>query len=565
MQLKAKEVARLLSHNGRVQATAGGFLTNCPGPNHKNGDRNPSLNITERDGKLLWKCYAGCDQMAVKEAIERKVPTLAEPMDKQPVVQATTANIDRSNSKVNEYFASRGIGEATLYTFRIGWDKDQKGYAFPYYSDGELKHVKVRRPDKTWWQTPGGGKHYYNIDGITPDEPVYIVEGEIDALSVFEAGFSNVISVPNGAGVSDKIHPEFISNSFGKLQDATKIIIAVDSDEKGLKLRESIAKIYGRDKCWFVDWPEGTKDANDVLVAHGPMALIECLNEAKPFPIRALQSASQYTKDVFDLYHHGKERGMSTGYTSVDEYYTVVPGELEVVTGIPSSGKTNWIDQICVNLSEQYGTKHAVCSFENPMAQHLSILAEKRAKKSFVGYNGARINEYELSDAIKWIDEHFVFIRFDDDTAPTVDAILEHARVAKIRYGITTLVVDPWNYIEQARKSSQSETEYTSEVLSKLRIFAQNYDVHVWLVAHPPKLQRDKDGQINAPTGYDISGSAHFYNKADVLTVVHRNATVAPQNVELIWRKVRFKMTGTPGQIMVRYNLATGCYEDNHG
>ena len=163
MQLKAKEVARLLSHNGRVQATAGGFLTNCPGPNHKNGDRNPSLNITERDGKLLWKCYAGCDQMAVKEAIERKVPTLAEPMDKQPVVQATTANIDRSNSKVNEYFASRGIGEATLYTFRIGWDKDQKGYAFPYYSDGELKHVKVRRPDKTWWQTPGGGKHYYNI------------------------------------------------------------------------------------------------------------------------------------------------------------------------------------------------------------------------------------------------------------------------------------------------------------------------------------------------------------------------------------------------------------------
>jgi len=533
----------------------------CIGNRSNKSDVSLSVNLD----KGIGKCHY-CEEVAIRDPKKKEQKEYKYPVQEWQ-------NFTKLSDNMVKWFNSRRITQNTLIKAKITEEtyyqpalkKEVNNVVFNYFEGKTLINKKYRSGDKTFTQSAGTKNIFYGINDIIDCKEIYIVEGEIDALSVFEAGFSNVISVPNGAGVSDKIHPEFISNSFGKLQDATKIIIAVDSDEKGLKLRESIAKIYGRDKCWFVDWPEGTKDANDVLVAHGHMALIECLNEAKPFPIRALQSASQYTKDVFDLYHHGKERGMSTGYTSVDEYYTVVPGELEVVTGIPSSGKTNWIDQICVNLSEQYGTKHAVCSFENPMAQHLSILAEKRAKKSFVGYNGARINEYELSDAIKWIDEHFVFIRFDDDTAPTVDAILEHARVAKIRYGITTLVVDPWNYIEQARKSSQSETEYTSEVLSKLRIFAQNYDVHVWLVAHPPKLQRDKDGQINAPTGYDISGSAHFYNKADVLTVVHRNATVAPQNVELIWRKVRFKMTGTPGQIMVRYNLATGCYEDNHG
>ena len=131
-----------------------------------------------------------------------------------------------------------------------------------------------------------------------------------------------------------------------------------------------------------------------------------------------------------------------------------------------------------------------------------------------------------------------------------------------MRFGIKCLVLDPWNYFEQARKPNQTETEYVSEVLSKLRSFAQRNGVHVWLVAHPSKMLRDKDGSIPAPTGMDVLGSVHFFTKCDVLSVVHRHPTVAPSEVEIIFRKIRFRTTGNPGTVQVRYAMETGSYSE---
>ena len=260
------------------------------------------------------------------------------------------------------------------------------------------------------------------------------------------------------------------------------------------------------------------------------------------------------------LYRDGRARGMSTGYKSVDEYYTVQLGELEIVTGHPGTGKSNWLDQVNVNLSKQFGTRHAVCSFENPADQHLAILAEKYVEKSFVGHNGIRLAEDELEEAVDWIDKHFFFLRLEDDDHPTVDTILRLARAVVMRFGIQTLTIDPWNYIEQSRDRGQNETEYVSAVLGKLRNFAQRLGVHVYLVAHPAKMMKDKDGSIPAPTGMDISGSNNFWTKADVLTVIHRHPTVNPHAVEVIFRKVRFKTTGTPGAVDLNYELSSGCY-----
>ena len=101
-------------------------------------------------------------------------------------------------------------------------------------------------------------------------------------------------------------------------------------------------------------------------------------------------------------------------------------------------------------------------------------------------------------------------------------------------------------------------------MLGKLRNFAQRLGVHVFLVAHPAKMWRDKDGSIPAPTGMDISGSNNFWTKADVLTVIHRHPTVDPQSVEIIFRKIRFKTTGTPGAVDIKYNLQSGCYEESN-
>ena len=88
------------------------------------------------------------------------------------------------------------------------------------------------------------------------------------------------------------------------------------------------------------------------------------------------------------------------------------------------------------------------------------------------------------------------------------------------RYGIRGLLIDPYNELDHQRPSHMSETEYVSQMLTKIKRFAQHHDVHVWFVAHPRQM-RDWKGQ--PPTMYDISGSAHFINKADNGVVIHRN------------------------------------------
>jgi twinkle protein len=44
----------------------------------------------------------------------------------------------------------------------------------------------------------------------------------------------------------------------------------------------------------------------------------------------------------------------------------VVPGELTVVTGVPNSGKSEWLDALAVNLMKGHGWSIAYCSLENP-------------------------------------------------------------------------------------------------------------------------------------------------------------------------------------------------------
>lgn len=126
------------------------------------------------------------------------------------------------------------------------------------------------------------------------------------------------------------------------------------------------------------------------------------------------------------------------------------------------------------------------------------------------------------------------------------------------RRGIKGLVIDPYNRLE-SEIGTRSETLYISEVLDKLTNFAQLNDVLVVLMAHPTKLQKDKQtGQITVPTLYDISGSANFYNKADFGIVVHRDRV---ENYTIInVAKVKFRHLGEPGRALFKYNLNNGRY-----
>jgi twinkle protein len=242
----------------------------------------------------------------------------------------------------------------------------------------------------------------------------------------------------------------------------------------------------------------------------------------------------------------------------------VVPGELTIVTGVPNSGKSEFIDALLCNLSELHGWTFAMCSMEKKAIDHARQLAEKYVGQPFFDLpysKGVQRMSYEQLDAaLDWVDDKFHLIRYEDDELPNIDWVLEVAKAAVYRYGIRGLVIDPYNELDHQRPANMNETEYVSQMLTKVKRFAQTAGVHVWFVAHPRQM-REWKGQ--APNLYDISGSAHFINKADNGVVVHRVRDPGMEaKVQILVRKVRNKAAGTIGDATLEYERVNGRYVD---
>ena len=473
--------------------------------------------------------------------------------------------------------SERGISKATAdkfglfseYKFFPAANEKQQGVCFPYFDeDGKIVSYKIRSIQSksfTCWQSPPS---FYGINQMPMDDDFVIVEGELDVLAMAEAGVP-AVSVPNGAPVKvvdGKITPEddhkfrFLWAAKSHLDRAKRVVIAVDDDAPGNALAEEIARRVGRDKCWRVKWPAGSKDANGCLLQHGKEALASAVSSAEALPIAGLYDAMKFKDQVQELYDNGIGRGASTGYANVDELYSIVPGQVTIVTGIPSSGKSEFIDQIAVNLAENDEWSFGICSFENEPRLHIAKLMAKRARKPFFKGMKARMDEHSFRAALDWVNDHFTFLQQEDGALSDLESILDRLRVAVLRFGIRGAIIDPYNFIDRPRDIS--ETEWVSYMLTKIKAFAMAHGIHIWFVAHPTKLQRGADGKLPVPGGYDISGSAAWFAKADCGLTVHRQQDVNPLEAQIhIW-KVRFAWVGKQGETRLYYDIGTTRYND---
>ncbi|KAK3263208.1 hypothetical protein CYMTET_27981 [Cymbomonas tetramitiformis] len=299
----------------------------------------------------------------------------------------------------------------------------------------------------------------------------------------------------------------------------------------------------------------------------GVYVLRACIDTAQPFPIRGLFKFSDFREEIDDFYNLGRsdEVGESTGWSTLDPLFRVVPGELTIVTGIPNSGKSEWIDALLCNLSLNKQWTFALCSMENKVREHARKLLEKYNGEPFFDspyFKQPRMKQRTYEDGLEWLDRHFVLLRCEDDVLPSIDWVLDLSRAAVMRYGIRGLVIDPYNELDHQRPANTTETEYVSQMLTKLKRFAQHHSCHVFFVAHPRQLN-NWDGK--PPGLYDISGSAHFINKCDNGIVVHRSRDPDdphPENVQILIRKVRNKNAGTIGDVELRYDRISGRYHD---
>ncbi|XP_057863981.1 twinkle homolog protein, chloroplastic/mitochondrial isoform X3 [Cryptomeria japonica] len=469
-----------------------------------------------------------------------------------------------SMEQISDYFAARCISRETLHRNGVmqAIRKNETVIAFTYRVKGQIVDCKYRYGLKQFEQENPYKVIPYGLDDIEGAKEIIIVEGEIDKLSMEEAGYKNCISVPPIE--KDSIF-QYLYNFKEYFDQAIHIILATDADEPGKALAEEIARRIGREKCSRVVWPKLTEDklcmdANEVLLYAGSQGLKKVICDAEHYPIRGLYSFSDYFDEI-DAYYQcrlGNELGLSTGWAGVDELYRVVPGELTIVTGVPNSGKSEWIDALMCNLNHLNGWKFSLCSMENKVREHARKLLEKHIKKPFFptryGDSLRRMSVDELEQGKMWLNETFCLIRYEDEALPSIQWVIKLAKAAVLRYGIQGLVIDPYNELDHQRPSNQTETEYVSQMLTLVKRFAQHYGCHVWFVAHPKQLQ-NWNGE--PPGLYDISGSAHFINKCDNGIVIHRNRdeNAGPlDQVQVLVRKVRNKMAGQIGEAYLSYN-----------
>lgn len=430
--------------------------------------------------------------------------------------------------------------------------------AIPYRFDGQIVNRKYRlTSEKRHMMDKGGKLCLWNADTLSerPDKLI-ITEGEFDALAAMACGFKHVVSVPNGA--SSAGGDPFTGNAYAylyeseaALKDVKQIVLATDSDEPGQALARDLAAILGPERCRFLEYPDGCKDLNEVLIECGQAMLVETVQCAKPFPVAGLYRFSDFPDQA-------EVKAMGTGIEELDELMQVALGTLTVFSGFSNMGKTTVLNTILANAIERH-VPVCIASFETlPKPIMQAGLAKAVIGCSNEDYQG----HPDRRAVLDHIERNVTIISnaLDDDADIDLEAYLELIRIAVVRDGARIVVLDPWNELEHKRGRDETETEYIGRAIRALKRFARRFNVALWVIAHPAKPQK---GMTGKPGLYDISGSANWANKADYGLIYHRpDKTVNAGTLTVV--KVRMGLPGKCGEIPVRLNDNTNRIEFDH-
>ena len=529
-------------------------------------------NRTDQRDKSLsvdWeKCIAHCHYCGKSFFFGKTLKLNDMPKQQKPIPvkseskgykkPARLTNEEPLDENMRKWFEDRGIpaeiaeaeGIVKVCRKMPQTEKVEKCIVFPYLAGGELVNRKYRDGAKNFMLERDARLVPWRIDHIRQTAECIITEGEMDALSFVVAGYDNVVSVPNGAQKNLTYLDGFIETHF---ENKTRIYIATDTDAKGLELRHELVRRFGEEICRIVTYGEGCKDANELLIRQGAEALRSAIAQAQEVPLEGIFTAGDVRDELLALYEKGLQKGAVFGMGELDDLLSVEVGRLMVVTGIPGDGKSEFLDEMAVHLSLRYDWRCAWFSPENfPVTLHHPKLIEKLIGKRFLK---GLMSQMEFDAAVGYLSHNFFDILPEEGYR--VDTILEKAETLVRRKGIRLFILDPYNCLEHQIPTGQSETQYISEFLEKLRSFARRRQVLVVLAAHPTKMKKDPaSGKFPVPTMYDISGSAAFFNKADFGIAIERDRTQDVTRVHV--QKVKFRHLGQPGVASFEYNTHNG-------
>ena len=511
----------------------------CPLCSHTRKPKNQKLQCASYDWERgLGTCH-NCDTTFQLHTYQRK--GASEKVYVRPEVK-----YKKTSTKVEEWFKTRGINKQTLTDLQVGEGQEfmpqtgrrENTIQFNYYMGDQLINVKYRDGRKNFKLYKGAEKVFYNINSIVGYDTCVIVEGEMDVLALHEAGIPNAISVPNGATLN-RNNLDYLDNCIDYFDDKSKIIIAVDADEPGQMLQRELVRRLGAEVCYLVDF-NGNKDANEYLLEHGADALRSAIHASRPVPLENVSTLKDIEDELKDFVKNGFKPGFQVGLSNFDNVFSTYTGQFITVTGIPSSGKSDFVDQMVVGYNANYGWKTAFASPENaPTYLHAHKLMRKHWQDM------PRVDDI---DGNKWeqvtnhVNDNYFFIDMDKYSLESV--LRKGAELVK-RKGIKCLVIDPFNKVRDVNAHSDDVNRYTMDYLAKIESFCKKYDVLTFIVAHPTKMYKGQDGKIEEPTMYNIKGGGEWYDASYHGLLVHRDYEAKTTKVKVL--KVKFQNLGENG------------------
>lgn len=428
--------------------------------------------------------------------------------------------------------------------------------AIPYFRGDQIVGMKYRTiaGEKRFSQETGSEQILYNRNCLTDpsleNQPIIMTEGEIDCWSALQAGFARSVSVPAGAPsteVGDRASAKYhFIDDMPAVAANAEIRLAVDADDPGSALRSDLARRLTPERCRWVKYPQGCKDLNDALQKYGERGVVESINRAQ-WLIGNVYRMSDIPPLAPAVPHE-------SGFPGLAEHYRLRLGDFCVVSGVPGSGKTTFVNDLACRMVAQHRWPVCFASFEQtPQLDH------RRSLRSWHGGGLVKdLDSESLAQADRWIDDNFSFVVPDESSYPTIPWVLDRFAAAALRYGTRMFILDPWNELEHDRAPGVSLTEHVGTALRDLKAFTRKFEAHLIVVAHPAKLRRE-NGQYPMPTLYDISDSAHFANKADIGIIVHRKTD---EETLIKVAKTRYHdQIGKPGDVSVRYVWQRSTYE----
>lgn len=556
----------------REMGAPGVYDLDCPKPYCKEyrsekGDTAMPLKVTVQEGFAKWHCshchftgHVGVDPAAPVASPE---PTAEAPQE--------APNYDGAWSpQALKYLQDLGIAVAAGER-GVKWVADRSSIGFPYLDQHgkPINMMLMKLPELTTRMASSAVYTFYGLDRIQPGNDLVIVQGEVEKLIFDTCGIEGTVAIPNSGNFMDDDEREFdyLSHAAELFKFAPRIIIATDNTPEGDRHRREIIRRMGAAKCFNVQWARGT--ARRTFRELGIDATCGDVRDAKAVPIVGLHEINSFLPSLLMFFRVGMARGVSTGFPNLDEFLTIAGGRVTAVTGMPGMGKSEVLDAITMNLSEMQGWKHAIFSPENRKEEHVVKLVEKRVLATADPRKRSRMSEETFLSGAEWVGQYYYFIHSESlEHKPTVEWIVERAQDAVLRYGVRNVIIDPWNRIKKPAGKKENDRDYIAEALTHIIQFAINHDVHVFLVVHPTKQEKDKKTKkFDVPSLYSMSGSADFVNMVDNGFVVQRSQGADNDITEIHINKVRSKYEGSTGICYLRYNTETGRFaprEEEH-